>query len=194
MRHLENLQVAGAVGDIPIADLHQEMPLSSPGLKEVQVQDLHCTLLHAVDLGLDNIEQATVDAVIEDVTRYVQTLALFTLTFDRPAVGNAAFEISGWPGDTFTQIVATLTQVMETRCGPFTAAPSRCPRISLAYTSTGAQDINAADLKAALSAVEGPLSGTIRADRLHLVEQRHDGAQIAWNRIAEIALTGEVPA
>ncbi|MGV4926391.1 hypothetical protein K2224_15375 [Streptomyces sp. BHT-5-2] len=139
MRHLENLQVAGAVGDFPIADLHQELPLSSPGLKEVQVQDLHCTLLHAVDLGLDNIEQATVDAVIEDVTRYAQMLAPFTLTFDRPAVGNAAFEISGWPGDTFTQIVETLTQVMEPRCGPFTAAPSRCPRISLAYTSTGAR-------------------------------------------------------
>ncbi|PJN30503.1 hypothetical protein CG747_45725, partial [Streptomyces sp. CB02959] len=42
------------------------------------------------------------------------------LTFDRPAIGNVAFEISGWPGRPFTQIVETLTQVMEKRCGPFT--------------------------------------------------------------------------
>ncbi|MFE4018530.1 2'-5' RNA ligase family protein [Streptomyces sp. NPDC059101] len=170
------------------------MPLSSPGLTEVRVQDLHCTLLHAVGLPLDDVEGDTVDAVIEEVTRYAQTLAPTTLTFDRPAIGDVAFEISGWPGRPFTQIVETLTQVMEKRCQPFTAAPSRYPHISLAYTSTGAEAINATDLKAALAAVDQPLSGTVLMDRLHLVEQWHDGAHITWNPIADIALTGAVPA
>ncbi|WP_189308325.1 2'-5' RNA ligase family protein [Streptomyces albospinus] len=170
------------------------MSLSSPGLKEVRVQGLHCTLLHAVGLGLDNVDRNTVDAVIEDVTRYAQTLVAFTLTFDRPAVGNVAFEISGWPGRPFAQVVETLTQVMEKRCELFTAAPSRYPHISLAYTSSDAQDINATDLKVELAALEKPLSGTVLADRVHLVEQWHDGdGRITWNPIAEVAFTGEVP-
>ncbi|QHC23456.1 hypothetical protein [Streptomyces sp. GS7] len=145
----------------------------------MEVDDLHCTLLHAV--GLSNVDKAAVGAPC-------------VLTYDRPAVGNVAVEISGWPSHPFKEIVETLTQVMERRFGPFKSAQSRYPHISLAYTTSGAEDIDATDLKAALAAIGQPLSGTVLMDRLHLVEQWHDGARITWTPIAEVALTGEVPA
>ncbi|MEU6019368.1 hypothetical protein ABZ826_36875 [Streptomyces sp. NPDC047515] len=62
-------------------------------------------------------------------------------------------------------------------------------RQSVAYTSDGAEDVDAVALRAVLAAIEQPLSGTVVADRLRLVEQWHDGAHITWNPIAAVPLT-----
>ncbi|MFE7427573.1 hypothetical protein [Streptomyces sp. NPDC057545] len=53
--------------------------------------------------------------------------------------------------------------------------------ISVAYVSAGAADVTAVTLKAAPADIEHPLSGTVVADRLHLVEQWHVGTHAMWN-------------
>ncbi|MCJ1676265.1 hypothetical protein MTF65_02605 [Streptomyces sp. APSN-46.1] len=88
-------------------------------------------------------------ALLRDVRSYARAVEPFTLTFDRPAVGNVAVEISGWPGGRFGEIVDPLTQAMAK-----------------------------------------PLSGTVAVDRLHLVEQWHDGTRIMWEPVAEVPLAG----
>lgn len=156
-----------------------------PGLQGVPVQGMHCTLVHAVGLARAGVD---LNALLKDVGTYAQTVQPFSLTFDRPAVGNVAVEISGWPRSPFAAIVEYLTQAMSRSGGAFTAAPSRYPHMSLAYTSDGAENIEAVSLKMALASIDRPLSGTVLADRLHLVEQWHDGAQIMWQPIAEVPL------
>ncbi|WP_200261516.1 hypothetical protein [Streptomyces sp. HSG2] len=83
-----------------------------------------------------------------------------------------------------------LTQVTAGTGAAFKTAPSRYPHMSLAYASDGAQQVDAVPLRAALAAIEQPLSGTVVVDRLHLVEQWHDGAHIMWRPIAEVPLAG----
>ncbi|GAA3352323.1 hypothetical protein GCM10017744_000750 [Streptomyces antimycoticus] len=66
---------------------------------------MHCTLLHVVGLSSTDIDT---DALLKDVGSYAQVVRPFTLTFDRPAVGAVAVEISGWPRDPFAGIVDAL--------------------------------------------------------------------------------------
>ncbi|MEV6131918.1 2'-5' RNA ligase family protein [Streptomyces violaceusniger] len=161
--------------------------LAPPGLQSVPTRWMHCTLLHAIGLGIADVDT---DALLKEVTSYARTRPPFTLTCDRPAVGTVAVEISGWPGRPFTEIVETLTQATARNGAAFKAAPSRYPHISIAYTSDGAEDVDAVTLKAALADIEQPISGTVVVDRLHLVEQWHDGAHITWRSIAEVPLAG----
>lgn len=159
------------------------------GLAGVALQDMHCTLLHAV--GLTPADAADVDTLVKDVAAYAQTQQPFTLTFDRPSVGSVAVEIAGWPGSRFTTLVDAIAGLMQDRYGSaFSPAPSRYPHMSLAYTTEGAEAINRVDLRAALAAIEGPLSGTVYVDRLHLVEQWHDGQHITWEPVAQVPLSG----
>ncbi|WP_307517433.1 2'-5' RNA ligase family protein [Streptomyces umbrinus] len=151
------------------------------------VSGIHCTLLHAVGLSVTDVDM---DALLDDVRAYAQTVQPFTLTFDRPAVGNVAVEISGWPGRVFTEIVEALSQSMTRTGAAFKAAPSRYPHATVAYAADGAEDVDATTLKAALADIEHPVSTTVVADRLHLVEQWHDGAHIRWDPIAEVPLAG----
>ncbi|WP_413751727.1 2'-5' RNA ligase family protein (plasmid) [Streptomyces sp. R-74717] len=159
--------------------------LARPGLQSVPVQGMHCTLLHTVGLSSTDIDT---EALLKDVRTYARTVRPFTLTFDRPSVGNVGVEISGWPGPLFAKIVDTLTQTMTRTGAAFRAAPSRYPHMSLAYASEGADDVDAVALRAALAAIAHPLSGTVLVDRIHLVEQWHDGAHITWHPIAEVPL------
>lgn len=162
--------------------------LTAPGLRSVPVSGLHCTLLHAVGLSATDVNT---DALVEDVTGYARGLSPFTLTFDRPAVGNAGMEIGGWPGrHPFTEIVDAVIQATARSGADFRAAPSRYPHLSLAYASEGAENIDAVAIRTALSAIAQPLSGTVFVDRLHLVEQSHDRAHITWNPIAHVPLAG----
>ncbi|MFD0154588.1 hypothetical protein ACWGQ4_00705 [Streptomyces sp. NPDC055721] len=62
--------------------------------------------------------------------------------------------------------------------------------MSVAYTTTGAEHVDPIALKAALADIDRPLSATVLADRIHLVEQWHDGAHIRWESIAEVPLAG----
>ncbi|MFE4263298.1 2'-5' RNA ligase family protein [Streptomyces sp. NPDC056883] len=156
-----------------------------PGLPGVPLHRMHCTLLHTVGLPFEGID---LDALLDDVEVWAREVQPFTLTFDRPAIGNVAVELSGWPGGPFTGIVEAVTQSMVRTGAEFTSAPSRYPHMSLAYTSEGSDSIESGSLKAALAALDGPLSGTVLADRLHLVEQWHDGTQILWEPIAEVPL------
>ncbi|MFF8423162.1 2'-5' RNA ligase family protein [Streptomyces sp. NPDC015680] len=162
--------------------------LAAPrGLASVPVDGMHCTLMHAVGLGVDD---ADTDALLKEVGGYARTVQPFTLTFDRPAVGAVAVEISGWPGRVFTEIVDAVTQATARTGAAFTPAPSRYPHMSLAYTSAGAEDVDAVTIRTALADIEQPLSGTVLVDRLHLVEQWHDGAHIMWDPVAEVPLAG----
>lgn len=159
--------------------------LATQGLQNVPPEWMHCTLLHTVGLGRADI---ALDVLLTDVARFAQTVRPFNLTFDRPAVGNFAVEVSGWPGRPFTQLVDGLTEAMARTGSAFTAAPSRFPHLSAAYASDGAEDVDAVSVKMALADIELPLAATIVADRLHLVEQWHDGAHIMWNPVATVPL------
>lgn len=70
----------------------------------------------------------------------------------------------------------------------FKPGRSRYPHISLGYTTSGAASLDAVALRAGLASIDGPLSATVLADRIHLVEQWHDGRCIRWSPIAEIPL------
>ncbi|MFF2189362.1 2'-5' RNA ligase family protein [Streptomyces sp. NPDC058155] len=158
------------------------------GLENVPVSGVHCTLLHAVGLSAADIDT---EALARDVAGYAQTVSPFTLTFDRPAVGNAGMEIGGWPGrHAFTGIVDAVTQATTRTGAGFSASPSHYPHLSLAYASQGAEGVAAVAIRTALSAISQPLSGTVFVDRLHLVEQWHDGAHIMWNPIAQVPFAG----
>ncbi|MFI1929347.1 2'-5' RNA ligase family protein [Streptomyces sp. NPDC020330] len=158
-----------------------------PGLPGVPVEGMHCTLLHAVGLARAGVD---LDRLLEDVGTFARTVEPFVLTFDRPAIGNVAVELSGWPQDPFASIVDFLTGAMTRAGGVFKAAPSRYPHMSVAYTSDGAESLEAVGLKAELAAIEGPLSGTVFADRLHLVEQWHDGRRVIFEPVAAVQLGG----
>lgn len=177
---------AASEGEALLAS-YPEADFARPGLNRVPVDRLHCTLLHAVGLSAADVD---VDAFVSDMRAHVQHLEPFTLTFDRPAIASLAIEISGWPGTPFTRLVDTITQLTLEQRGDFRPAASRYPHMSIAYTSQGSETLNPAELRAALAGIEAPLSHTVRADRIHLVEQWHDGATIKWDPIASIPLTG----
>ncbi|MFD4342682.1 2'-5' RNA ligase family protein [Streptomyces anulatus] len=158
-----------------------------PGLPGVPVEGMHCTLLHAVALARTGVD---LEGLLKDVGAFARTVEPFILTFDRPAIGNVAVELSGWPQDPFASIADFLTGAMTRAGGVFKAAPSRYPHMSVAYTSNGAELLETTGLKAELAAIDGPLSGTVFADRLHLVEQWHDGRHITWEPVAVVPLGG----
>ncbi|MFE0661162.1 2'-5' RNA ligase family protein, partial [Streptomyces sp. NPDC058876] len=155
--------------------------------RNVPVDGMHCTLLHAIGLDRDAIDIA---ALLRDVRHATENVEPFALTFDRPSVGTVGVEIGGWPGKPFTALVDIVTAAMDRAGAAFKAGPSRYPHISLGYTSTGAEDLNAVTLKTALASIDRPVCGTVLADRLHLVEQWHDGERIMWNPVAEVPLGG----
>ncbi|MFF5282458.1 2'-5' RNA ligase family protein [Streptomyces sp. NPDC013171] len=171
--------------DIPIAALHEH--LVPPGLQSVGVDGMHCTLLHAIGLGRDDVD---IDTLVKDVTSRVSTMSAFTLTFDRPAVGPFAIELSGWPGRPFTTLVDAVSQATARTGVAFKPEPSRYPHMSTAYTTAGAEHVDPLTLKASLADIDRPLSATVLADRIHLVEQWHDGAHIRREPIAEVLLAG----
>ncbi|MGW2304983.1 2'-5' RNA ligase family protein [Streptomyces sp. NPDC001809] len=161
--------------------------LVPPGLQSVGADGMHCTLLHAIGLGRDDVDT---DALVKDVASRVSTVRPFTLTFDRPAVGPFAIELSGWPGRPFTVLVDAVTQATASTGAAFKPGPSRYPHMSTAYTTAGAEHVDSVTLKADLAGIDRPLSATVLADRIHLVEQWHDGTHIRWTPIAEVPLAG----
>lgn len=177
---------AASEGDTLLAS-YPEAVFSRPGLSRVPSEWLHCTLLHAVGLSADDVD---VDTLVRDVRAHAQQVEPFTLTFDRPAIAPVAIEISGWPGTPFTRLVDSITQLTQEQCTAFQPAASRYPHMSIAYTGKGSETINPVGLREALASIEEPLSHTVRADRIHLVEQWHDGATIKWEPIASIPLKG----
>lgn len=159
--------------------------ITEPGLEPVPPDGMHCTLLHAIGAARDDVD---IEELLRDVRSTARTLAPFTLTFDRPAVGALAVEISGWPGAPFNDLVDMVTAATDRAGATFKPGRSRYPHISLGYTTSRAASLDAVALRAALASIDGPLSTTVRADRIHLVEQWHDGRNIQWNPIAEIPL------
>ncbi|MEU6664271.1 2'-5' RNA ligase family protein [Streptomyces sp. NPDC046821] len=161
---------------------------SRPGLVRVPSEWLHCTLVHAVGMTAEHVD---VDALIAGTQELARQTRPFRLTFDRPAVGPVAVEISGWPGEPFTSLVDGLTALLdEHHGGEFKLAASRYPHMSIAYTAAGAEAVDAGDLRQSLAHLDGPLSHTLHATRLHLVEQWHDGSTITWRTLASLPLDG----
>ncbi|MFJ5850436.1 2'-5' RNA ligase family protein [Streptomyces sp. NPDC092903] len=177
---------AGSEAD-ELLSLYPANVFARPGLVRVQSEWLHCTLLHAVGLSAADVD---VDALVRDVRARALKVEPFTLTFDRPAIAPVAIEISGWPGTPFTRLVDSITQLMQKQHTAFRPAASHYPHMSIAYTGPGSNAIDPVGLRAALASLEAPLSHTVRADRIHLVEQWHDGATIKWEPIASIPLKG----
>lgn len=158
-----------------------------PGLAPVPDRWLHCTLLHAIGVTVDEVD---IDQLVESVTLPAEAIAPFTLTFDRPSVGAVGVEISGRPGQPF-DLVAGLTVTATAQAAPgFRPGLSRYPHMSLAYTTTGSAGLKATDLRAGLAAIDQPLTGTVLVDRLHLAKQWHDGQHIMWCTLAEVPLRG----
>lgn len=118
--------------------------ITAPGLQNVPMDWMHCTLLHAIGLGRDAID---IDALLSDVRRATQDVEPFALTFDRPSVGTVGVEISGWPGKPFAMLVDIVSAAMDRTGAAFKAGPSRSPHISLGYTSTGAEKRRMAGLE-----------------------------------------------
>ncbi|MFF8732776.1 hypothetical protein ACF073_40880 [Streptomyces sp. NPDC015171] len=171
-----------------LLNAYPEAAFSRPGLCRVSARWLHCTLLHALDVSTSSVN---VDALTDDARVAIASasIAPFMLTFDRPAIGAAAVEISGWPGRPFTELVTILTKITQAHA-PFRPAVSRYPHMSIAYTGAGADSVQAVDLREALAHIDGPLVHTVYASRVHLVEQWHDNATITWRPIAFLPLDG----
>ncbi|MFG2417114.1 2'-5' RNA ligase family protein [Streptomyces goshikiensis] len=96
---------------------------------------MHRTLLHAIGLGRDDVD---VNALVKDVESCVSTAGPITLTFDRPAIGPFAVELSGWPGCPFTALVDAVTQATARTGATVKPGPSRYPHLSVAYTTADA--------------------------------------------------------
>ncbi|MGW0669742.1 2'-5' RNA ligase family protein [Streptomyces sp. NPDC002746] len=139
--------------------------IAGPGLEPVSPDGMHCTLLHAIGAGRDDVD---IEELLRDVRSTARTLAPFTLTFDRPAVGAFAIEISGWPGAPFTALVDTVTAATDRTSAAFKPGRSRYPHISLGYTTSGAASLDAVALRAALASIDGPLSATVVASGTRL--------------------------
>ncbi|WP_327258124.1 hypothetical protein [Streptomyces sp. NBC_01244] len=63
-----------------------------PGLPGVPLHRIHCTLLHTVGLPFEGVD---LDALLDDVEGWARQVQPFTITFDRPAIGNVAVELDG---------------------------------------------------------------------------------------------------
>ncbi|GGV42524.1 hypothetical protein [Streptomyces spectabilis] len=56
---------------------------------------MHCTLLHALEAGVDEADDVDVDKTVTDLRERAGELSPFTLTFDQPLIGRMTVEISG---------------------------------------------------------------------------------------------------
>ncbi|MFH9298893.1 2'-5' RNA ligase family protein [Streptomyces sp. NPDC017520] len=139
--------------------------ITGPGLEPVSPDGMHCTLLHAIGAARDDVD---IESLLRDVRRTARSLVPVTLTFDRPAVGALAIEVSGWPGAPFSALVDMVTAATDRTGAAFKPGRSRYPHISLGYTTSGAASLDVVALRADLASIDGPLSVTVLADRIHL--------------------------
>lgn len=163
------------------------------GLHRVIPEWMHCTLVHAIgaDVDSDPSVSAGLELLIADVTERVRHIEPFTMTFGRPDIARSAIEVSGWPGRQHRALVEHVMMAHRALWGEaHQLSPSRYPHISLAYAGEHAEKIDVMALKAQLSDIQGPQTTDVYVDRLHLVAQHHDGANITWQPLAEVPLQG----
>lgn len=162
-----------------------------PGLAGVPAEWMHCTVLHAIGLNAADVD---IEELVAATTRRVREREVepFTLTFDRPAIGTVGMELSGWPGQPFDDLVdhVTAATTKHAPAGAFRPSASRYPHMATAYTTAGVDHMAATDLRQELAHLDGPVSGTVLVDRLHLVDQVHDGSRITWQPLAQVPLGG----
>lgn len=163
------------------------------GLHKVIPEWMHCTLVHAIgaDVDSDPAVSAGIELLVADVTERVRNIEPFTITFGRPGIERLAIEAAGWPGHQHRTLVEHVMAAHRELWGEaHQLSPSRYPHISLAYAGEGAEDLDVIELKSQLSDIEGSLTTDVYVDRIHLVAQRHDGASITWQPLAEVLLKG----
>ncbi|QKV98234.1 hypothetical protein HUT19_41685 (plasmid) [Streptomyces sp. NA02950] len=163
------------------------------GLHRVIPEWMHCTVLHAIGADVDNdpAVRAGIDLLVDDVTRRVADVEPFTLTFGRPAIARSAIEAPGSPDRPHQTLVEHVMAAHRELWGDaHLLSPSKAPHISLAYGGEDAEGIDPDQLNSQLADIEDDHAVDVYVDRLHLVAQRHDGARITWQPLAEVTLKG----
>ncbi|WP_414167194.1 2'-5' RNA ligase family protein [Streptoverticillium reticulum] len=157
------------------------------GLEPVAPEWVHMTVLHSgpeQDATAEEIEKIT-----ELVRRRCAAVEPIEITFGRPTVGRVAIECPGRPGAPVRRLwqlaYEATTEVVGNR---WPLIPQGFyPHATLAYAGAEAHKADRRAMKIWLSD-HGPEAVTLRADRLSLVSQWHDGARIVWDHIEDIPL------
>ncbi|MFF5456137.1 2'-5' RNA ligase family protein [Streptomyces sp. NPDC012950] len=125
---------------------------------------MHRTLLHAIGPSRGDVDT---DVLVKDVEARLAAVEPFTPTFDRPAIGPCAIELSGRPGRPFTALVDAVTEATTLTGAAFRPGRSRYPHLSVAYTTAGAEHVDPIALRAASADIDRPLPAAVLADRIH---------------------------
>jgi 2'-5' RNA ligase len=161
-------------------------------LRPVPARWVHLTLLHSGPVG--QISAAELDQITDLVREQCTTVAPFSLTFDRPAVGRVAVECIARPGPPARQLWQITADATAAVTGTrFPLIPDLYyPHLSLAY-GTGDSDTGRRAMKAWLSddVDTGPV--TLPATHLSLVAQSYDMQHITWRHLTDVPLDGPAP-
>ncbi|MFZ3491872.1 2'-5' RNA ligase family protein [Streptomyces sp. 5.8] len=166
-----------------------EQLTTRPGLRRVEARWVHTTLMHGGPV--DEYKPGEVEAIIERVTEQCKYISPFELTYDRPAVGAVAVEMTARPGHQTRQLWEITTSVdAEVTGGRFPRMPAAYyPHASLAYGIAGPRRADPLAMKVLLSDhSKGPVP--LRVDRISLVAQSHDTRVISWRHLADVSLGG----
>jgi 2'-5' RNA ligase len=160
-----------------------------PGLEAVTPEWVHVTVLHMSPA--DDASDAEVDKMIALVREHASHISPFEMQIERPAVGTVALECLARPGEPARELWRRTADAMrQTVGGRWPIVPATYyPHASLAYAGEDAELADRQALKMWLSD-HGPEPVTLRAEKLSLVAQWHDGRHITWDHIADVPLGG----
>jgi 2'-5' RNA ligase len=156
-----------------------------PGLVAVRPEQMHVTVQR---LGPAS---ETTGRELARMTRLAQlrceAMAPFTVTAGRVEAWETAVVCPVRPGYRLRFLRQILTDAAGGTLGPEPAA--YCPHLTLAFAVA---DVGQGQVRAWISECEPP-EAELAVGRLVLVAQHHDGREITWRVIDEVALSGTMP-
>jgi 2'-5' RNA ligase len=174
-------------GGLPsqLAAQYQQV-LNWPGLAPVRAEWMHVTLQHLAPAA--QVSGAKLATMIRHVRGRCTGIAPFTVTIGHAEAWEAGVVCPVRPACLLRFLHQVITDVSrEVAIGRFVAQEvAYCPHLTLAYAVA---HIDSEPLREWIADCEAT-EETLQVTRLVLVAQRHDGQQITWRVIDEVALTG----
>jgi 2'-5' RNA ligase len=174
-------------GELPgrLAAQYREL-MRWPGLAAVEGEWMHVTVQHLAPAA--QVRGADLGKMIRLVRGRCGGIAPFPVTVGRPEVWETSVVCPVRPAYLLRFLRQIITDVgREVTVGRMGFhEPSYCPHLTLAYAVTHVEQEPVRAWIADCEAAEDTLPVT----RLVLVAQRHDGHEITWRVIDEVALTG----